>query len=106
MYLFQTHTKGARKMPLTDQDLTQLLTLARLQVPAEQRDQLRTDLASILSHMDALARVETPEAPPLAAPKGPTLPTRPDEVHPPRDSGLAQARHQRDGLIQVPRVME
>jgi aspartyl-tRNA(Asn)/glutamyl-tRNA(Gln) amidotransferase subunit C len=92
-------------MPVTRDDVNHVARLARLGVAEERVGSLVAELNGILSHMDALARVDAGEftTEPEAEPGGPLRPDEGPAVPLARDiAGFAPAV--RDGFFLVPRL--
>ncbi|HEX9123894.1 MAG TPA: Asp-tRNA(Asn)/Glu-tRNA(Gln) amidotransferase subunit GatC [Actinomycetota bacterium] len=89
-------------------DIDHVARLARLDLTAEERDRLRTQLGLILEHAAKVGEVAAAEVPPTAwaIPRANVL--RPDEPTPslPREDVLANAPEREDDRFKVPRIVE
>lgn len=94
-------------MSLTDADVLHVATLARLGLSSEEVETLRTELSSILGHIEVLQQLDTSSIPPTAQVNNLTNVMRDDEVHPSldQDQVLANAPQQRDGFFEVRAVL-
>ncbi|GAA4339191.1 Asp-tRNA(Asn)/Glu-tRNA(Gln) amidotransferase subunit GatC [Pigmentiphaga soli] len=102
-------------MALTDNDVTRIARLARLQLDDGQRERVLTDLNRIFGLVEALQAVDTggvePLTHPIAAVQDVALRLRDDRVTEPSDADtraalLANAPAVQDGLFLVPKVIE
>ena len=102
-------------MALTEQDVTRIARLARLDLDAGQRDRVLQDLNGIFGLIEQLQAVDTagiaPLAHPLSAISEVSLRLRDDVVteapdQAARDALIANAPARHDGLFLVPKVIE
>ncbi len=102
-------------MALTEQDVTRIARLARLDLDAGQRERVLQDLNGIFGLIEQLQAVDTtgvePLAHPLSAIDDVSLRLRDDGVTEPsdeatRDALLANAPARHGGLFLVPKVIE
>ncbi len=99
-------------MPLTRPDIDRIARLARLDLPAETRERMVTDLNAFFTVVEQMRAVDTtgvePLAHPLSAVQDMPLRLRDDVVTEGdiRDAALRNAPDAQDGLFLVPRVVE
>jgi aspartyl-tRNA(Asn)/glutamyl-tRNA(Gln) amidotransferase subunit C len=74
-------------MALSESDVRHVALLARLELTDEEIEGFRTDLNSILDHIDEIQRLDLEDVPPTAHPLDVVNAVRADEVRP----GLSQA---------------
>jgi aspartyl-tRNA(Asn)/glutamyl-tRNA(Gln) amidotransferase subunit C len=93
-------------MEIGEEDLTHLARLARLRVPIEEREALRTDLEQVLGYLGELAAVDTAGLAPMLRPVHVEDGTRPDAAGPSLDGArvLELGRAHQDGFLRVPRT--
>ena len=94
-------------MSLSDADVLHVATLARLGLSSEEVATLRTELSSILGHIEVLQQLDTSAIPPTAQVNNLTNVMRDDEARPSldQDRALANAPQQRDGFFEVRAVL-
>lgn len=94
-------------MPISEDDVRHVATLARLALSDEQVAVLTGELGSILGHIDALARLDLAEVEPTAHPLEMTDSVRADEPRPglSQAEALANAPESRDGAFVIPRIV-
>lgn len=94
-------------MELSLEEVDHVAGLARLGLTAEEREQLRAQLSSILGHISALNQLDTDDIPPTAQVIALTNVMRDDEVRPslPREAVLTNAPRQQDGFFEVHAVL-
>ena len=89
-------------------DIEHVARLARLELTAEERERLRSQLGAILEHAAKVGEVATADVPPTAyaIPRANVL--RPDERRPslPLADVLANAPEPEDDRFKVPRIVE
>jgi aspartyl-tRNA(Asn)/glutamyl-tRNA(Gln) amidotransferase subunit C len=94
---------------LSDADLLRLAALARLELAAEEREALRSQLERIIEFARQVQQVETHGVPPTSQVLGVAPRLRDDEPVPSlaRDTALQQAPDaaKSDGLFTTPRVL-
>jgi aspartyl-tRNA(Asn)/glutamyl-tRNA(Gln) amidotransferase subunit C len=90
-------------MELTIDDVRHVAALARLGLSDAEAEQLRTDLSSILEHMQALGELDTDAIAPTAQTIAVSNVWREDDVQPslPRELVLLNAPRQRNGYFEV-----
>jgi aspartyl-tRNA(Asn)/glutamyl-tRNA(Gln) amidotransferase subunit C len=99
-------------MSLTLPDIDRLAQLARLDLSADERGRMLTDLNAFFSVVEQMRAVDAagvePLAHPLSAVQDMPLRLRPDAVTEAdiRDAALRNAPDAQDGLFLVPRVVE
>jgi aspartyl-tRNA(Asn)/glutamyl-tRNA(Gln) amidotransferase subunit C len=93
---------------LTRDEVLELAHLARLALSEDEIERYRTDLAAILTHMEALSQVDTVGVPPMTHAVPMDLRLRPDEVAPslPVEVALASAPDKVDGQFRVPNIIK
>lgn len=93
---------------LTRDEVEQIALLARLELGDDEIDRLRTELAAILGHMDALREVDTEGIEPMTHAVPMHLRLRADQVEPslPVEEALAQAPATDEDCFVVPAVIE
>ena len=94
-------------MSLTDADVLHVATLARLGLSNEEVATLRTELSSILGHIEVLQQLDTSSIPPTAQVNNLTNVLRDDEVRASleQEQVLANAPQHRDGFFEVRAVL-
>ena len=95
-------------MNITDELIDYLAELSRLQVPDDQREGMKKDLASILGYMDLLRRLDTTGVEPMSHVYPVRNVFREDEVTSgnQRDILLQNAPDAKDGYLRVPKTVE
>lgn len=93
---------------LTRDEVLELAHLARLALTEDEIERFRTELAQILTHMEALAEVPTVGVPPMTHAIPMDLRLRPDEAAAslPVEVALAAAPDKVDGQFRVPNVIK
>ena len=93
---------------LSMEDVEHVMRLARLDLSAAEREEMRRQLSDILEHVAKLQELDTAEVPPTYHVLKTREIWREDEVRPglSREEALANAPRRRDGCFQVPRVAE
>jgi aspartyl-tRNA(Asn)/glutamyl-tRNA(Gln) amidotransferase subunit C len=93
---------------LTREEVEQIALLARLELDDDEIERLRTELAAILGHMDALREVDTEGIEPMTHAVPMHLRLRADQVEPslPVEEALAAAPAHDDDCFVVPPVIE
>jgi len=91
-----------------EEALAHLARLARLQLDAEQGEELQGDLRSLLDFVDQLRELDLSGTDELLRPVAPPATQREDMVRPglPRQAALSNAPEAKDGMFQVPRTVE
>lgn len=90
-------------------DVKKLAKLARIAITDEEAKKFQTELEAILGYVEQLNEINTEGVEPTSQVTGLINVTRPDEVHNygvNRESLLKNAPAQKDGYIQVKRVLE
>lgn len=95
-------------MSIKQQDIESVATLARLQIDADQIDEVTHSINNILGLVEQLQALDTGDTEPMANPLDAVQRLRPDEVtaSDQRDEFQAIAPATEDGLYLVPRVVE
>lgn len=95
-------------MSLTDDQITQVAHLARLELKPEQVGKYARELSNILEMVGRLSRAETSNTEPMAHPLDMSQRLRPDAVTEPdrRQALQAHAPAVQHGLYIVPKVIE
>lgn len=93
-------------MAVTEADVRKIADLARLSLADQDVPSVTAQLNSILSHMDALTKVDTSSVEPIADVGADGAPLRGDSVspHPMDATAPVLAPQSRDGFILVPRL--
>ncbi|HEY7601296.1 MAG TPA: Asp-tRNA(Asn)/Glu-tRNA(Gln) amidotransferase subunit GatC [Methylomirabilota bacterium] len=93
---------------ITLADVEHVARLARLDLPADEKERLRGQLDAILGYVEQLRRVDTAGVPPTAHVLPLVNVMREDEVRPsyPVDAMLANAPAADDEQFRVPRILE
>lgn len=94
-------------MAISRDEVQKVSLLARLQLTAEELDQMTSQLGAILDYMDLLGEVDTEGVEPLAHPLDVVNVFREDKVQPSlgRERALAGAPHRDDECYLVPAVL-
>ncbi len=94
-------------MAITRADVEKVSLLARLQLSAEELDQLTGEMAQIITYIDQLSEVDTDHVEPMAHAVEVCNIFAEDEVRPslPRDEALANAPSRNDQAYLVPPVL-
>lgn len=94
--------------PIDDATLDHLQRLARITVPADERERLKHDLGEVLGFVAQLREVDVEGLSELTRPISTAGVTRQDEPSPslPRERALAMAPATRDGFFEVPRTVD
>ena len=95
-------------MTLSDDDVRHVARLARLGLSDEEVEQLRPQLADILSYAEQVGEVATEDVPPMRHPFGLRNVLRediPGDSLPP-DLAISTAPDAEDGRFRVPRIVE
>lgn len=92
-------------------DVDHVARLARLELTAEEKERLRSQLGAILDHAAKVGEVATDDVPPTASAIPRANVYRPDERDDPvgsmpRDDVLANAPEREDDRFRVPRIVE
>ena len=98
----------AKSMTITAADVRRIAELARIEIDAEQADDVRAKLAAIFALIDQLNAVDTEGVVPMAHAQDVALPLREDAVRDADHRELYQsvAPAVEDGLYLVPKVIE
>ncbi len=94
-------------MALSESDVRHVALLARLELTDDEIERFRTDLNSILGHIDEIQRLDLEGVPPTAHPLDVVNVVRADEVRP----GLSQAEALRNapqaeaGAFVIPQIV-
>ena len=94
-------------MPLSERDVRHVAMLARLAVTDEEVESLRTDLNSILGHIDEIQRLDLASVAPMAHAIAVTNVTRDDVVKPsfPQDVAVSNAPASENGAFVIPQIV-
>lgn len=95
-------------MKITDELVLYLEKLARIELPADERDKCRGDLQDILSYMDTLNELDTEGVEPLSHSFPVVNVMREDVVRQSadREDILRNAPKRKDGCFNVPKTVE
>lgn len=94
-------------MALTEADVRHVALLARLALTEEQIESLRCELTSILSHIEAIRRLDLTGIEPTAHPVPMVNVSRTDDPTPGlrRELALLNAPESEDGAFVIPRIV-
>ncbi len=94
-------------MALSDAEVRHVAMLARLALTDEQIETLRTELNSILGHIDEIQKLDLDGVAPMTHAIPLVNQTRADEVRPglARELALLNAPEQADGAFVIPRIV-
>lgn len=94
-------------MALSSQDVSHVALLARLALPQEQLDSLKTELNSILGHIDQISSLDLDGVEPTTHSVPLTNATRADVPHQclDRETTLLNAPDQQNGAFLIPRII-
>ena len=95
-------------MPLSDQEMTHLARLARLELSPDERERLKDDLGEILAYFEQLRALDTDDVAELARPIETENVFREDGVLPPLPhlEAMKLAVASEDGFFRVPRTVD
>lgn len=95
-------------MPIAIADVEHIAALARLQLDADEAEQLMADLASILEYVEQLSELDTEAVPPTAQVSVEHAPLRADEIDRSlsREAVLSEAPRSAAGGFAVPAFVE
>jgi aspartyl-tRNA(Asn)/glutamyl-tRNA(Gln) amidotransferase subunit C len=95
-------------MAITIEEVRKIAYLARLKLSPEEEERYADQLSAILDYASRLQEVDTSKIPPTATVLPLRAPLRPDKVRPstPRDQILANATSRKEGMFQVPPVLD
>lgn len=95
-------------MSLTHQEVEHIALLARLELTAQEKDQYRRQLSSILDHFAVLQKLDTSHIPPTSSVLPPRSRLRKDEIKPGLDQNdaLRNAPDSTRGQFRVPPVFD
>ena len=93
-------------MAITRDDVVHVARLARLEIPADEIERLRRELAAILAAVGKVSELDLTDVEPTSHPLDVVNVSREDEPRPslPRDEALANAPDAADGAFRVPAV--
>ena len=94
-------------MKLTQKEVEYVAKLARSQVSEAEKDQLSSQLSSILTYMQELNQVNIEGVSPMASVLSQANVLREDEVRESvtQDKAIANAPTAKDGMFQVPKII-
>ena len=94
-------------MKLTQKEVEYVANLARIQVSEAEKDQLSSQLSSILTYMQELNQVNIEGVSPMASVLSQANVLREDEVRESvtQDKAIANAPTAKDGMFQVPKII-
>lgn len=95
-------------MAITIEEVRKIAYLARLKLSQEEERRYAQQLSAILDYAARLQEVDTSTIPPTATVLPLRAPLRADEARPPtpRNKLLANAASKKDGMFQVPPVLD
>lgn len=96
---------------ITDADVRETATLARLELSDEEVTRLTRELDAILGYMELLDQLDVSGVPPMTHAVSLDLPLRDDvlealEPQLPREAALSDAPRPHDGFFEVPKIIE
>jgi len=94
-------------MSLSEHDVRHVAMLARLALTDDEVEAMRTDLNSILGHIDDIQRLDLSEVPPMAHAIKVVNVTRPDVVTPsfPQHVAVMNAPQSENGAFVIPQIV-
>ena len=94
-------------MSLSEHDVRHVAMLARLALTDDEVDAMRTDLNSILGHIDEIQRLDLADVAPMAHAIKVVNVTRADVVTPsfPQDVAVMNAPQAEDGAFVIPQIV-
>lgn len=95
-------------MAITIEEVRKIAHLARLKLTPEEEERYANQLSAILEYASRLQEIDTTKIPPTATVLPLRAPLREDKVRPstPRDQILANASSKKEGMFQVPPVLD
>jgi aspartyl-tRNA(Asn)/glutamyl-tRNA(Gln) amidotransferase subunit C len=96
-------------MPIIDRDqVHKVANLARLEMTAEEEEQLTAQMSSILEYFQQLSELDTTDVPPTTRAIDVSNVTRPDELrpYPDREAILKEAPDQDGDFFKVPKILQ
>jgi aspartyl-tRNA(Asn)/glutamyl-tRNA(Gln) amidotransferase subunit C len=94
-------------MALSESDVRHVALLARLELSDDEIERFRTDLNSILDHIDEIQRLDLDDVPPTAHPLDVVNVVRPDEVRPglSQNEAVMNAPQADSGAFVIPQIV-
>jgi len=94
-------------MSLSEHDVRHVAMLARLALTDDEVEAMRTDLNSILGHIDDIQRLDLSDVPPMAHAIKVVNVTRPDVVTPsfPQHVAVMNAPQSENGAFLIPQIV-
>lgn len=96
-------------MPIIDREqVRKVANLARLEMAAEEEEQMTAQLSSILEYFQQLSELDTADVPPTTRAIDVSNVTRPDELQPysDREALLREAPEQDGDFFKVPQILQ
>lgn len=96
-------------MPIIDREqVRKVANLARLEMTAEEEEQMTAQLSSILEYFQQLSELDTTDVPPTTRAIDVSNVTRPDELqpYPDREALLQEAPEQDGDFFKVPQILQ
>jgi aspartyl-tRNA(Asn)/glutamyl-tRNA(Gln) amidotransferase subunit C len=96
-------------MPIIDREqVRKVANLARLEMAAEEEEQMTAQLSSILEYFQQLSELDTTDVPPTTRAIDVSNVTRPDELqpYPDREALLREAPEQDGDFFKVPQILQ
>lgn len=95
-------------MKITDETITYVAALAKLELSADEKERAKTDLENIISYMSTMNEIDTDQVQPMSHAFPMTNVFREDIVtnEPDRDNLLSNAPVKKDGCFIVPKTVE
>lgn len=89
-------------------NISDIAALAQLDLVPEEEAGLQRDLEAILGYVERLSQIPTEGVAPMAQPLAPDAPLRADVARHwfDRDQALANAPAARDGMFEVPKIID
>ncbi|HEY9651597.1 MAG TPA: Asp-tRNA(Asn)/Glu-tRNA(Gln) amidotransferase subunit GatC [Coleofasciculaceae cyanobacterium] len=95
-------------MSINREQVRKVANLARLEITADEEEQLTAQLSSILEYFEQLSELDTTDVPPTTRAIDVSNITRPDELkpYPDRDALLREAPEQDGDFFKVPQILQ
>jgi aspartyl-tRNA(Asn)/glutamyl-tRNA(Gln) amidotransferase subunit C len=96
-------------MPIIDREqVHKVANLARLEMTAQEEEQMTAQLSSILEYFQQLSELDTTDVPPTTRAIDVSNVTRPDELqpYPDREALLSEAPEQDGDFFKVPQILQ
>lgn len=95
-------------MSINREQVRKVANLARLEITADEEEQLTAQLSSILDYFEQLSELDTTDVPPTTRAIDVSNITRPDvlQPYPDRDALLGEAPEQDGDFFKVPQILQ